>query len=145
MKLTAKGILVILVILAAAGLFGYNMLKPKAPEMPESPEVHIHPMVNIEVCGKAILLPKNTGTHELHTHDDVPRLHVEAPNIKLGDFFRIIKTRFNETCFGDYCNGDYCPLSQTPGKLKVYVNGTQNFEYERYEPKDWDDILIEFK
>ncbi len=129
-------------LLAIALGVAFFALRP-SPQPP--PEVHIHPMVNIKACGNAVMLPKNTGTAALHTHDDVPWLHVEAPGIKLGDFFKMTKVRFNATCFGNYCNGDICPLSTTPGELKVYVNGTQNHEYDKYEPRDMDDILIEFK
>lgn len=145
MKLKTRWIALIIAILVISA--AYFVLKPKngGVKMDDNAEIHIHPLVNIKVCGKTVMLPKNTGIATLHTHDDVPRLHVEAPNIKLGDFFRIIKTRFNATCFGDYCNGDSCPLSSTPGELKVYLNGTQNYEYNNYIPRDWDDILIEFK
>lgn len=145
MKLKTGGIILIIALLAVSA--AYFALRPEPDEikMDDDTEVHIHPIVNIRVCEKTVMLPKNTGVATLHTHDDVPRLHIEAPNIKLGDFFKIINTRFNATCFGEYCTGDYCPLSSLPGELKVYVNGTQNFELAQYQPKDWDDILIEFK
>ena len=144
-KLTTGGIIVVIFVLVVAGFMGYLIFKSKSNVQMGQSEYHIHPSVRIQSCGQPMPLPKNTGIPTLHTHEDLPYLHLEGAPSKLGDFFKIIHTRFNATCFGDYCNGDKCPLSSTPGQLKVYVNGTQNFDYDQYNLRDRDDILIEFK
>ena len=67
-------------------------------------EFHIHPAVRIFIDGKEFPLPANIGItdtcmHSIHTHSDMPVVHVEAPVAKdftLGDFFAVWEKPFDK-------------------------------------------------
>lgn len=58
---------------------------------------HIHPQIKISVNGKPFSIPAGIGIESgcmkvIHTHDDLPKIHVEAPkafDFTLKDFFDI--------------------------------------------------------
>lgn len=69
-------------------------------------------------------------------------IHKHATGITLGYFFKTLGFEFNENCFilddgEEYCNND-------ERRLKFYVNHQKNFEYEDYEIKEGDKILINY-
>ena len=113
--------------------------------------VHIHPLIEIKINGKSLVIPKNIGIpssfcmRPLHTHDesgivdDSAVIHVESQEVRdfiIGDFFKIWDKRFNSTCIFDYCTDK--------GSLIMYVYGKEIAKFENYIMQDKDDILIEY-
>ncbi len=102
--------------------------------------MHTHPQLEIYVKGEKITIPQNIGlagaVHQpMHTHDDVPIVHLEFParvtkdDTRLGKFFTVWGKDFRE--FG-----------QT---VTMTVNGESNTEYENYEMKDGDKIELRYE
>jgi hypothetical protein len=104
---------------AAAGL-------PYAEEMLT---VHYHAHLDINVDGKAVVVPAGlgfvvkgnsvAGLAPLHTHDNSGVIHIEnsiAADFVLGQVFTEWGVRFTQDCMGSYCTGS--------GKvLEVFVDG----------------------
>lgn len=80
---------------------------------------------------------------DTHLHDGNGEvLHKHRTLITLGDFFSSVGIQFSNNCFildtkEQYCNND----TKT---LKFVVNGSENNEFEKYELKDEDKILISY-
>ncbi len=101
--------------------------------------LHTHPELKIFVKGEQIKIPQNVGigaVHQpMHTHDDVPIVHLEYPakvtreDTRLGKFFAIWGKDFRE--FGE--------------NITMTVNGEPNTEYENYEMKDGDKIELHYE
>ena len=116
-----------------------------------SGQIHWHPNLEIKIDGESITIPNNIGiepgSHSpTHTHDEGDgTIHLENSNPKaqpetmaVGYFFNLWKKPFNETCVLDRCE------SNDGGELHMYVNGEENFEFEKYVFKGEDKILIEY-
>ncbi len=101
--------------------------------------IHYHPKLSIFVKGEQIEIPQNIGLiggHQpMHTHDDVPIVHLEYParvtkeDTRLGKFFEVWGKDFRE--FG-----------QT---VSMTVNGEPNSELENYQMKDGDKIVLNYE
>ena len=125
--------------------------------------IHWHPVVTITIKGKKITIPligSSGSSHgpgiyhkPIHTHDTSGTLHLEmskptAETMVLGYFFdNVWKKTFNNTCISDlrdpgtkeiFCNGP-------EGNLTMMVNGKPNYQFDRYIPKDREDIRIVFE
>ena len=109
--------------------------------------IHWHPTLTIKINGKTQDIPQNIGmgsTHfPIHTHEDINAgvIHMEndrptRKTVVLGYFFEIWGKKFSESCIFEYCTDK--------GELKMYVNGKENFEFEKYFMQDKDKIVIEF-
>lgn len=106
-------------------------------------EFHIHPTLRIFIDGKEFFLPANIGItdtcmHSLHTHSDMPVVHVEAPVAKdftLGDFFTVWDKPFSQTILMDRTVTD-------AEKIEVTVNGEKVDTYENTILHDHDAIVI---
>ena len=116
-------------------------------EVPKNP-IHWHPKLTIIIKGEQKQIPRNLGIggsfeYPVHTHDDVPVIHYEldrptADTATLGYFFNAVwRKKFDNNCIFDYCNGP-------EGNLTMTVNGKPNYQFDKYIPKDKDDIRIEF-
>lgn len=116
-------------------------------EVPKRP-IHWHPKLAIVINGEQQQIPRNLGIsgsvhYPVHTHDDVPVLHYEAnmptaETATLGYFFNTVwRKRFDSNCIFEHCSGK-------GGNLTMTVNGKPNFKFDKYIPKDKDDIRIEF-
>lgn len=89
-------------------------------------------------------------SHFTHLHDGNGEvIHKHMTTITLGDFFESLGMRFTEECFVldmDWANVDsgksYCNNEEYT--LKFFVNGKENIEFEEYEIKDLDQILISY-
>ena len=163
---------VVLLVLAVTSLFltgsGANAcpVQPQVKEinLDEVPKIpiHWHPIAKIKINGENIVLP-NIGSsgdyhgpgiiHQpVHTHDKTGKLHLEMNNptpetMVLGFFFHTVWNQtFNGTCISDLrdpesgkilCNGP-------EGNLSMTVNGKCNYQFDRYIPKDLDNIRITF-
>lgn len=66
-------------------------------------------------------------------------MHIESRDAVLYDFFSSLDMAFNSTCFsvdgGEYCNN-------STHSIKLFVNGMENKDFENYQPKDLDRILV---
>jgi len=101
--------------------------------------LHWHPELEIYVKGVKQDIPDGlglVGAHKpVHTHDDVPIVHLEFParvtkdDTKLGKFFEVWGKDFRE--FG-----------QT---VAMTVNGVPSTEYENYEMRDKDKIELRYE
>ncbi len=101
--------------------------------------LHWHPELDIYVKGIKQEIPNGLGLvggHKpMHTHDDVPIVHLEYPakvtreDTRLGKFFTVWGKDFRE--FGQ--------------DVTMTVNGEPNTEYENYEMKDGDKIELHYE
>ena len=74
-----------------------------------------------------------------HLHDGNGNvIHKHADGITLGYFFASLGMKLNSTCFdAGHCNDG-------TNDLRMFVNGQPSSEYERYEFRDLDRILISY-
>ncbi len=102
--------------------------------------IHTHPQLSIFVKGEPIVIPQSIGlagaVHQpMHTHDDVPIIHLEFParvtkdDTRLGKFFAVWGKDFRE--FGQM--------------VTMTVNGEPNTELENYQMKDGDKIILNYE
>lgn len=151
------------VVAASLILSAYALYLPKPQLTPTAAAtaspIHFHPNLTIILNGQKQTIPANIGItignnidnevsgmrmSPIHTHDDTGKLHVEVanPSIKpevttLGYFFKVWGKTFNSSCVFEFCNGP-------AGRLRVFVNGKENSDFERYSMKDGDEIVIQF-
>jgi len=114
-------------------------------EAPKGP-IHWHPQLMIFVDGVRQLIPSGIGLgggghSPIHTHESDGTLHVESSNptkrtVSLGYFFETWGKEFSKDCIFDYCTDK--------GKLKMEVNGKENFDFENYFIQDKDKIVINY-
>lgn len=98
--------------------------------------LHWHPTLRIFVKGEELPIPANIGlgaVHQpIHTHDDVPIVHLEfdgrvtEDDLKLGNFFRNWEKDIRS--FGS--------------NMRMTVNGEITDEYENYVLRDGDAIEL---
>ena len=101
--------------------------------------LHWHPELEIYVKGVKQDIPNGlglVGAHKpMHTHDDVPIVHLEFPakvtedDTRLGKFFEVWGKDFRE--FGQM--------------VTMTVNGEPNTELEDYQMKDGDKIILNYE
>src|SRR3989344_2631302 len=107
--------------------------------------VHWHATVNVFICDIEIELPRPSGENELgspllHTHED-GLIHIEGKvwkkeDITLGKYFEAIGLKFTNEQILNYKNGDLCKNGN--GKVKLFVDGQENFELNNYVVRDGD-------
>ena len=140
--------------IAAAGLVisGIWVLASKtAPEESEivaKEGIHWHPDLTIEILGKKETIPVNIGLgfseNPIHTHDDSGVIHLEfsglvkKDDIRLSRFFEVWGKKFDSNCIFDKCAGP-------EGKLKMLVDGKENFEFGEHLMKNGEKIEIIFE
>ena len=145
---------IVLIVLLAAGSVGwltwYIVNQPKTPESEiiSQSGIHWHPELIILIKGQKQEISANIGMgiaeKPIHTHDDMGVIHLEfsglvkKDDIRLGKFFEIWGKKFNKDCIFDQCSG-------AEGKLKMLVNGKENFDFENYIMRDGDKIKIVFE
>lgn len=108
--------------------------------------MHDHFELEIRIKDKNYEIPANVGItpscmRPIHTHDNTGTIHVEFPYqrvIKLKDFFEVWGKRFNKDCIFDFC-------SNSERVIKMFVNGSPNFDFENYIIKDGDRIEIVYE
>ena len=81
--------------------------------------VHVEPELNSEKTGKI--------------------LHIHAKGIPLWLFFESLGMKFDSDCF-KMDNKQFC--NNENNRLRLFVNGMENYEFENYVPKNLDKILI---
>lgn len=149
-----RSIYVAIPVILIVGIFAFVSSQPNVntvasvsnSEIPNTP-IHWHPILTIKLDGQQQTIPSNlglTGAHQpIHTHDSTGVLHYENNNptletMQLRYFFeKVWRKPFSNNCILNYCNNG-------SESVKMLVNGKENFEFEKYIPKDKDEILIEF-
>lgn len=121
------------------------------PDVISTTGIHWHPELTILVKGKPVTIPQNMGfgsqyasmrgyspaeqASPIHTHEDVPRIHLEFANgpvykedVMLGQFFKVWGKDMRS--FGS--------------NMRMTVNGVPNTDYENYVMHDGDKIVLTF-
>lgn len=134
---------------------GWFLVKQKPAEFNSASKVisrngiHWHADLKIKIFGEYQSIPAGIGLgaalHQpIHTHNEDGRIHMEYPalvrekDLRLGKFFEIWGKRFDRSCIFDYC-------APEEGKLRMLVNGKENFDFDNYIMKDGDQIEIIFE
>ena len=123
--------------------------------------IHWHPKLSIYIKGQKQEIPADIGIGkqysgskwydsmmsmtDFHTHDTSGTLHWEVmdgpvtrDHVTLKAFFDVWGKSFSSTQILDAKNG-------TDGSVKMTVNGQHNAEFENYQVKDKDDIVIRYE
>ena len=115
---------------------------------------HIHADLSIYVEGELVTIPTGLGNAlggDFHTHDDTNRLHLH-PGSPSGDFFTL-DDWFNvwrtDPVLGDTgaefnANQLFENVVDADHQLRMWVNGTEVFDFEEYKIHDEDDISIAY-
>jgi hypothetical protein len=111
-------------------------------------DIHPHIELSITILGQKQVIPDNVGIgiteQPIHTHEVDNVIHLEfagsvkEDDIRLGRFFEIWGSQFNQDCIFTSCNG-------AEGTVKMFVNGEPNFEFENYVMRDEDKVAIIFE
>lgn len=134
------------------GLFAWSQLEQGSDsEVIAQRGLHWHPQLAIYVKGERIEIPQNIGVGQeyldkpgygnggmamtpMHTHDDVPIIHLEYQglvkneDITLGKFFQVWGKDMR--AFGE--------------NMRMTVNGKDSTEYEHYIMRDGDNIELHY-
>ena len=123
--------------------------------------IHWHPKLSIYIKGQKQEIPADIGIGkqyasskwydsmmsmtDFHTHDNSGTLHWEVmdgpvtrDHVTLKAFFDVWGKPFSSTQILDAKNGPN-------GTVRMTVNGQQNTEFENYQVKDKDDIVIRYE
>lgn len=79
----------------------------------------------------------------IHVEDNIGDVvHVHKADVTISDFFETLDIKFNNKCItipieGSFCNDDNL-------QLRFFVNNEENSEFEKYEMKNFDKILISY-
>lgn len=149
--------LIVFLILTVVVYGGYGLFKKAGEEEANSytkTNIHWHAYPKVIICDEEKELPyplgqAHLGNALLHTHSPPDNfIHIEGriysvDDIKLGKYFDVIGVSFNQDQIFDIKNGDLC--NGELGKLKMFVNDVENFEFREYILRDQDNILIKFE
>lgn len=127
-------------IVLIIGLFGWSrLIQSSDPNIISAGAFHWHPELTIYVKGEKQEIPQGIGLagghRPIHTHDDLPVIHMEfagaakKDEVTLGAFFKNWGKNFNS--FGS--------------DVTMTVNGKENAEFENYQMKNGDKIELHYK
>lgn len=150
------GIAVLTLVVLVGGVFLFSNQQSQEVSVPEDQIVsrtglHWHPKLDIYIKGEKQEIPANIGIgaihQEIHTHtEDVKDgvLHMEMAGLvtknetELGRFFKIWGKEFSkDQIFGNKTSSE--------SAIKMFVNGKDNNEFEKYQMKDKDKIEIRYE
>lgn len=118
-------------------------------EIVRAPSFHAHADFKVFLDGKEFSFNKTafdvTNRH-IHLHlknpDGDKVIHLEGmENITLKIFFDSLNITFNASCFITESEG-YCNNVQK--RIRFFINGNENFQFDLYEPRNIDRILITY-
>lgn len=147
------GITLATLLILFAAVFLFSEKEESAPSVQGEQTVatsglHWHAKLSIYIKGEKQEIPEGIGLKPIeqpvHTHDNTGTIHLEFPglvkkdDLKLGQFFKIWGKEFNSNCIFDKCNGP-------EGKVKFFINGQENQEFENYSMRDADQIEIRYE
>ncbi|OGH17304.1 MAG: hypothetical protein A3C30_01730 [Candidatus Levybacteria bacterium RIFCSPHIGHO2_02_FULL_40_18] len=154
------GIGILTFVVLVGGIFflslGQSQTQTQESNVPEDQiisrtSLHWHPRLDIYIKGEKQEIPTNIGIgavhQEIHTHDEDAKdgvLHMEMAGLvtrdetELGRFFKIWGKEFSKDQIFEYKTG-------SEGKVKMFVNGKENNDFEKYQMKDGDKIEIKYE
>lgn len=153
MKSTFLFTFVASIVIVALSLFSFSDRGEKiaAAEVVSNNGIHWHPNLRIVIDGKDVEVEPNIGLKgihsPIHTHEGKNEegvIHMEMDGLvtkeqtRLGNFFNIWGKSFSSQMIFDKRNNEQ-------NKVKMFVNGKENFEFEEYEMKDGDRIEIRYE
>ncbi len=117
-------------------------------EVVRSPVFHAHADFKVFLDGKEFSFNEthfDVANHYIHFHlrnpDGDKVIHVEGmENITLKIFFDSLNITFNASCFIE--SESYCNTFEK--RIRFFVSGKENFQFDFYEPKNIDRILITY-
>lgn len=116
------------------------------PEHLKEHQFHIHANFKVYIDDNIIdfsILIYQLRSKSVHVEDEIGDvIHVHKEGITIGDFFKTLDIKFNNTCIIIPMEDPYCNTNDK--KLSFYVNNIENDEFENYEIKDLDKILISY-
>jgi len=120
-----------------------------ATKKPPAPVVHWHAPISYEICGEPFSPPERENHGLVHGHGD-GRAHIEGrlsepSNTTLGKFMDAIGVPFSKTQFSKYKNGEKCPGKNRAAKVRVFVDGAENFQFRDLPLRDAENIKITFE
>lgn len=107
--------------------------------------VHNHADVKVYINGKAVDFSQSKyqlAARFIHFEEGIGDvIHTHATGLTMGHLFKSLGADFGNNCLAfektDYCNGENA-------KLRLYVNGRPNSEFDNYIIKDLDKILVSY-
>lgn len=128
-----------IILLLVGGTWWSKSLQSSDPNIASTGAFHWHPELTIYVKGERQEIPQGIGLvggHKpIHTHDDLPIIHMEfsgaakTDEVMLGQFFKNWGKEFNS--FGT--------------NVTMTVNGQENTEFKNYQMKDGDKIELRYE
>jgi len=125
--------------------------KAPKPSVTGTQAYHVHANLKVFVNGTAIdfALPKYQGVdgkdlnEDIHFHDNKGDLiHIHKTGVSLGTFFTSLKMKLTKNALSDDVGTVYGVDSTHT--LRMFVNGKENAQLDRYVPQDLDRILITY-
>lgn len=158
-NLVRYGGIALVVVALVAGIFVFGNKGSTGNAVKEQPytsgQVHWHASLEVFTCDRFREMPKpiggadtHLGTPLLHTHKD-GLIHIEGriyrkQDIMLGKYMDNLDVEFDEDKIMDYVNGDGCNDGKE-NKVRMQVNGKDNFEFRNYVINDGDKIVIKYE
>lgn len=138
-----------LVLLVALVLWVFTLPRKEGTKiMPQG--VHWHATLAIKIKGEAVSIPGNIGlgpvSQPTHTHEPDGRLHFHAwPGGVLRESDLTLK-RFFSLWGKDFSRESLMENKTGPdGTVHMFVNGTENFDFEKYNIQDGDRIELTYE
>lgn len=129
---------VVVVLLVGGSLWSRALSDSDGSPVVSHNGLHWHPTLALYVGDEQVAIPHNLGLgaihKSIHTHDDLPTLHLEfdgtvrEEDMMLGKFFE--NWGVDIRSFGE--------------NMRMTVNGIPNTEYERYRMRDRDVIELRY-
>lgn len=152
-------VIIILLVFSIFSLNFQNILERKIspgkitrdiPLVIENPIYHAHVDFKVFLEGNEISFNKlkfNEVSKYAHLHLTNPHgdkvIHIEGTeNITIGLFFESLGMKFNSTCFVLDTGEGFC--NNFEKRIRFFVNGNENFQFDLYEFRDLDKILITY-
>lgn len=137
-------------VLGIGFIIWYFVTRPPIPEgeITSRSGIHWHSELSIVIKGEKQEIPADVGigaVHQpIHTHDKSGVIHLEIDGLvkkedtSLQQFFKNWGKQFNSNCIFDSCNNG-------ENKVKFFVNGKENNEFESYKMRDGDKMEIRYE
>lgn len=137
--------LIVVLILVAIG-WGVFQWIANAPRIGPIGSTHIHQDVKVYLDGTQLSLSQQkyqVRTPQVHVEGgDGDVIHVHATGVPIEMFFDSLDMSFSSECFKADNGNNYCNNGNRT--LKFYVNGVPNSEFEKYQLRDLDKILVSY-
>lgn len=123
---------------------GHEGISERLEEQEE--KVHIHAYFKVYINSNKIdfSVPMyQLKDKSVHVEDGIGELvHVHKEGITIGDFLNTLDIGFDKKCIVISGEDSYC--SEDDKKIRFYVNGIENDEFEDYEIRNLDKILVSY-